>query len=404
MHIIKLAVIFLVLIGALWLKRPLYQAILAGILAAAVLYGISPGSWGGLVAKVFTDWNSLSILVILYLITFLQRILEKRSLMKAAQQDLDSLFHNRRVNAAVAPMFVGLLPSAAAMILCGDIVKESTAGYLDKKEQAFVTTWFRHIPESSLPTYSSVLLMGSLAGVPIPEFLRGMALPVLCLFILGYFPYIRRLPRETGQSSTERQNKFGCLWGIIKHLWTLLAILALILVGGWPVEAAVAVVLLMAVIAYGFRWQELKPMFIQAFEVKMQLNTLLILVFKEFLACTGCLQALPDFFTGLPIPAYLVFSLLFFFGGLLSGTNGIIVLGTGMAFSALPQGGMPLMVLMMCMCHAASQVSPTHICIAVAAEYYGVTFGDIVKKTLPRIFIFCALMIGYYQLLLLFSW
>ncbi len=76
-------------------------------------------------------------------------MLEARSQIKLAGQDLDGLFHNRRVNAAGASMFIGLLPSAAAMLLCGNIVKEATEGYLKPREQAFVTSWFRHIPEST---------------------------------------------------------------------------------------------------------------------------------------------------------------------------------------------------------------------------------------------------------------
>ena len=47
-------------------------------------------------------------------------MLEARSQIHLVQQDLNWLFHNRRVNAAGVPLFIGLLPSAAAMILCGD--------------------------------------------------------------------------------------------------------------------------------------------------------------------------------------------------------------------------------------------------------------------------------------------
>ena len=75
----------------------------------------------------FMNQGSLSVLVSLYLITYLQRMLEARSQIHLVQQDLNWLFHNRRVNAAGVPLFIGLLPSAAAMILCGDIVKEASS-------------------------------------------------------------------------------------------------------------------------------------------------------------------------------------------------------------------------------------------------------------------------------------
>jgi len=398
-HMLKLLAIFLAIVVVLALKRPLYQAILAGLLATALLYQISPLRCLQLTVRVFTSWSSMSILVVLYLITFLQRMMEQRQLLRLAQQDLNGLFHNRRINASIVPLFIGLLPSAAAMILCGDIVKEATGGYLDRKEQAFVTNWFRHIPESSLPTYAAVLLMSQLSGVPIPPFMLGMVVPVIVLALLGYLPYLRRLPRDPGTPPSEHRGKDAL--HLLQHVWTLAAILVLILALGVPVVWSVGIVIVAALFVYRFRWPEIKSMLRSAVEPKMLGNTFLVLVFKEFVSFTGILKALPDFFSGLPVPMYLVFALLFFVGGVVSGSNGIIAMGTPIAFAAIPGAGVPLMVLLMCMCHAASQVSPVHVCLVVATEYFGVSLGDLAKKTLPISLLFCVLMIGYYHLLLL---
>lgn len=164
--------------------------------------------------------------------------------------------------------------------------------------------------------------------------------------------------------------------------------------------SSVAMVIIIALPIYRFPWEEIKPMFRSAFEKRMIGNTFLILVFKEFIDYTGVIHTLPKFFGQFPIPMFMVFSLLFFFGGIVSGASGIIVLGTAMAFSAIPNAGMPLMVLLMCICHAASQVSPTHVCLAVITEYFDITMGDLVRKTLPIICIFMTIILAYYQLLL----
>lgn len=113
------------------------------------------------------------------------------------------------------------------------------------------------------------------------------------------------------------------------------------------------------------------------------------------------MENLPTALATLPIPTYLVFALLFFVGGVISGTNGIIALGTPLAFAAI-DGGMPLMVLLMCMCHAASQVSPTHVCLVVASDYFHISLGELIRKTLPVALAFCVLMIVYYNILILF--
>lgn len=380
------------------LHRPLYQAVTCGLALTVLLYRIPLLTALGQAAGVYTNWDSLSVLVSLYLITYLQRMLEAKNQLKLAQHDLNGLFHNRRINAAGAPLFIGLLPSAAAMLLCGNIVKEATEGYLKPKEQAFVTSWFRHIPESTLPTYASVLLMSNISAVPLGRFLPGMAVPVLVLGLLGYFPYLRRLPRDPGTPPSE--NRRRDLLGLFQHLWTILLILVLILACGLSVVPAVAVVICAAAASYRFRPAELLHMLRSAFEPALLLNTFLVLVLKEFISYTGVLEELPAAMSTLPIPAYLIFALLFFAGGIISGTNGIIAMGTALAFAAV-DGGMPLMVLLMCMCHAASQVSPTHICLLVACDYFHITLGDLIRKTLPRALAFCGLMIGYYNLLLL---
>ncbi|MBO4991971.1 MAG: DUF401 family protein [Firmicutes bacterium] len=399
MQLLSLAIVFVAIIVLLGLRRPLYQAISGGLVLMVLLFHIPLTAAISGILNVFTNWGSFSILVSLYLVTYLQRILEARSQIKLAQQDLNGLFHNRRVNATGAPMFIGLLPSAAAMILCGDIMKDATEGYLEPKEQAFVTNWIRHIPESTLPTYSGVLLMATLSGLPLPTFTLHMIVPVIVLVLLGYFPYIHRLPKDPGTPVSE--NRVRDAFQLFAHLWSLLLILVLILVFDLSIVPSILISIVACLFVYRFRFDELRPMFRSAFEKKLLSNTFLVLVLKEFISYTGVLKTLPDLLEGLAIPTYIVFALMFFLGGIISGSNGIIALGTPLAFAAIPDGGVPLMVLLMCMSHAASMVSPTHVCSVVAADYFGISLGQLIRKTIPTALLFCVLMLIYYNVLLL---
>lgn len=401
-EVAKLAAVFLIIIVILWIKRPLYQAVLAGIAASIILFGISAFQSVRLFVDVVTSWKSMSILFVFYFITFLQRILEKRSQIKLAQKDLNRIFNNRRINASIAPFFIGLLPSAAAMILCGDIVKESSEGYLDAKEQAFVANWYRHIPESTLPTYPGVILMSTLAGVALSEFIVGMIIPVITLAVLGYVAYLRKLPKDTGNEE-ESTNKLKDFCMLFVHLWSLLTIIFLIIAFKLSTLLSVFIVIIASILIYKIKWTELRPMFKGAIEPKMLGNMFLVLVLKEFVTYTGTIYMLPDFFSMFPIPMYMIFALLFFFGCLITGSSGIIALGTTLAFTAIPEGGMPLMVLLMCICHGASLLSPTHVCLVIISDYFNITLGELIRKTLPVVLTFCILMIGYYNILLLLS-
>lgn len=315
MQIVYLGIVFAVIIILLAFKRPLYQAILGGLLATILFYRIPPMEIANRTFQVLTTWSSFSVLLSLYLITFLQRILESRGQIRLAQQNLNAVFHNRRVNIIGACLFIGLLPSAASMILCSDIVKEATDGYLKPKEQAFVSSWFRHIPESALPTYTAVLIS-----------------------------------------------------------------------------------ILLSIAVYRVTAAELRQFCVSAFEKKMLGNTFLVLVLKEFLSYTGVLLLLPDAMAALPLPTYLIFALLFFVATVVSGSTAAIAMGTPLAFSAIP-GGAPLMVYLMCVAHAASQISPTHVCLVVASDYFHVTLGNLVKKTLPASIAFVLFMTIYYNVL-----
>ena len=97
----------------------------------------------------------------------------------------------------------------------------------------------------------------------------------------------------------------------------------------------------------------------------------------------------------------MMFALLFLVGGIMSGAHGIMALGVPMAFAAMPDGGLPLMILLGCFAHAASQMSPTHICLAITVDYFKINMGDLIKKTAPCALLFCTFAVLYYQFLLM---
>lgn len=397
MEVLGLCAIFAVIIAVLALGRPLYEAMAAGLLATALLFRIPLPECLKMPAALFTRWDAVAILLSLYLITWLQAMMEARSLIKLAQADLNGLFHNRRVNAGGASLFMGLMPSAAATLLCGDIVKDSAGDYLSPRDQAFIASWFRHIPESTLPTYTGVLLMASLSGVALPGFLACMTVPLVILVLLGRHFGLRKLPKDPGTPVS--RNRPMDLVHLVQHLWPLVLILTLILALGMGVVPAVLTAIAALTLIGRFSPRELLPMLPAAFDWKLLLNTYVVLVLKEYIAYTGVLNLLPELLGQLPIPSFLIFALLFFLGGIVSGTNAIIALGTPLAFAAIPDGGAPLMALLMCMCHAASQISPTHVCLAVATDYFHISMGQLIRKTIPVSLLFGGLMLLYYLLL-----
>ncbi|MDD3193098.1 MAG: DUF401 family protein [Oscillospiraceae bacterium] len=394
---VKLALIFVSIIVLLKFKIPLSGAIGAGSVLTVLLYGIPI-----LDALLITGQSMISeatIMVILncYLITFLQRMMELRGHLDLAQRSLSRLFNSRRVNASIAPVFIGLLPSPGAIFIAGSMVDAACGDYISKEDKTFVASFFRHIPESFLPTYSSIILACQLTGVQMGAFVLGMVPMVACLLLLGYLFYLRRVPKDTGEPPTT--DKLADLQSLCRSLWTIAVIILLIIAFNVPVYLATIGVIIVYFFTSHFTWWEIKPFFLSALEARIVINTFVVMIFKDLLTHTNVITALPGLFEALPIPSFLIFGLIFFVGTIVAGSTAIITLCLPMAFTAIPGAGMPLMVFLMSCTYTAMQISPTHLCLTLACEHFKTDFGALVKRTLPVIGIFYLILTGYYLLL-----
>lgn len=399
MDIIKLVLIFSCIVIVIKLKKPLYASIFAGILGTILLYGINPLQSIKLMKNGALSLDTINLILAFYSITFLQRMMEKREHLMLAEKSLSNLFNSRRVNAMVAPFIIGLLPSAGAVLIASPIVDNAGGDYISKEEKTFITSYFRHISESFLPTYSTILLALNLSGIDMTAFVLAMLPMVVVLFLLGYFIHVKKMPKDTGLK--ESNGKSQEVKNLIISLWPIGLTIAIILVFKIPVYYAVFPVIILSFVLNKFSFEEIKPMFISAIERKLILTTIVIMMFKEILTFTGVIQRLPGYFSALPIPPVIIFMLIFFFGTLVAGAQGMIAISLPLAYATIPNGGLALMILIMCTTYIAMQISPTHICLAIVVEHYGTSFIDLVKKTMPIVLIFTVVSSLYSYLLYL---
>lgn len=400
MDILKILVVFAIIIVVTAMKKPLMVAVAAATVGTVLIYRLSLGVVWQAFLQGAIGKTTIETLVVFYAITFLQRMMEKRNNLANSQVALNGLFNNRRINASVAPFLLGCLPAASTVLICGPIVRDSVGDSLTDPEKAAVTSYFRHISESFLPTYTTIFIAISLTNgaVSASTFIIAMLPMVAALYITGYLVYLRRVPKETGMVSDQPKSYYWKL--LVQSIWPIALSIALILLFKMPVYVAVAICILLNVFVNHFTPGELAPFVRTAFEGRLMLSTWLVMIFKEVLASTGAVEALPSFFSTLPIPGYLVYALIFFFGAVVVGTQGIIVLCMPMAMASLGGGpALALFILLMSMDYVASQVSPVHICLTLCAEDYKVSLGSMIYKTLPMVLVFTVLSFGYYFLL-----
>lgn len=398
---IGILVIFGVMILLLYLTKKLYLGIIGGIIATIVYFGIPLSKVVEVTSVSFSKWQTYSMLLILYAITFLQRLMERGGDIIKAQKAMDAVSGNRRINTCLSPIIMGFLPSAAIVKLCGDIVNESAGDYLDIEEKTFVASYYRHIAESFLPTYTSILLALSLSGVPTASFLTGMLPMVFVQIALGYFFYLRKMPVDTGVAPSDNKRRDVLIF--LKGLWPILAIIVLILLFKIQILYAILAVEAVYIIINKVPLGSIPKMLVNAFEFKLMSNMVSIFIFRDIMSCTTIIEDMPELFSRLPFPQFLIYMLIFFIGSIVGGSNMIVSLAVPLACAAIPDGGMPLIVLLNCTAYIAMQISPTHICLEIICDHFGVSMGALIKKTMPVLVCFLFISAGYYLLLRTFA-
>ncbi|MFA7411374.1 MAG: DUF401 family protein [Tissierellaceae bacterium] len=334
MEALKLLLVFIVIMVVMGLRRPLYVSIASGILATIILYRVNiiDGIKAMYISAVSLD--TLYLILAFYTITFLQRLLEDRNHLILAEKSLSNLFNSRRINAMVAPFVIGMLPSPGAVLIAGPIVDKAGEDYVTTKEKAFITTYYRHISESFMPTYAQILLAVNLSGINMTYFVLGMIPLVFVLFILGYIFYVRKIPKETGLP--ESKNKKQDIINIFISLWSIALTTIIILIFNIQVYLAVIPVAILSIFLNRFKWQEIKPMFVTAFDTKLALSTIVIMMFKGVIAYTGIIENLPVYFAALPIHPAFIFALIFLFGTIVAGSQAMVAIAIPLAFATIP--------------------------------------------------------------------
>lgn len=397
MDLIKLVIVFAVVIGLVANKKSMSTAVIIGSIACWILYKI-PANVGAItVANTVTSLTVLKMIGVMYVITFMQRMMEKKNAINTARDGLSGLFNSRWVNCAAAPIFIGLLPSPNAAFIAGDMVEASASEYLSKEEMAVTTSYFRHVSEAFLPTYQNIILALAITGYSASQFVIGMIPMVIVLIVLGILFFLKgKVPNKTGEANTTDKKEDIKK---VAELWPILATIVLIVAFNVDTLYAAIRVIVVYFFVGKFKVGDVAPFFVSAFESKIVFNTLAVYIFKNFLELSGAIKLLPGFFSQFPIPTFLIFVLIFLFGTLVAGSMTMTASVLPVAMESVPNAGLPLVCLLMMISYIAMQISPTHICLSIVSEHFDVSLGDMVKKTIPLLVVFTIIAIAYYLLL-----
>lgn len=398
-EILKLALVFLVIITCVLLKRSIGEAMGMAILCVIITYGIPVKQAAVLMGTSVYEKETLLLIGNFLLVTFIQRIMEKRGLLERAELALERLSGNRRLVCMVAPVVIGFLPAAGAVNICGKIVDDTVGDDLTVEEKTFVASYYRHISESFSPTYSGILLALTITGVSAGAFVAGMVPLVIILLILGNVFYLRKFDKKykgvrKGYSKAEE-------WKQLWHcFWPLVISVLVVVIFNLSVIMVLPIVILVAIIIYRLTGKEIIEYAKSSVEIRVIINTVLLMMFRNVLMYTGVIERLPSFFEGSFFPEFAVYGIIMLIGTFMAGANAMTVLILPLAFSRVADAGVSMLIFLMSISYAVMQIAPSHICLTIATEYFKVSWLDLVKKTLPVIGIFLAVIVIYYMFLI----
>ncbi|MCL2496664.1 MAG: DUF401 family protein, partial [Clostridiales bacterium] len=209
--------------------------------------------------------------------------------------------------------------------------------------------------------------------------------------------YLRKLPKERPAISNSGQGKL--LTALLASLWPLLILIVLMLALDIKVYIATALILTSLIIVEHIPIRQLPRLFWESTNLRLLLTVILVIAFKDMLMLCGVMDILPAAIASLPIPAFLIFSLMAL---LISAITGMTLASVGIALPLALAGvsdPLPITVLILLSAYCGVQITPMHLCITMAAEYLHADLRRVLLKSLPPYLFIYTLSICLYLLL-----
>jgi len=410
------------------LKVPLAAAILAGAVAAGLLFRTAPLELLRILAVGAIQPKTLGLLAIVVILLVLSEAMRQGGRLEEIVERVRLLLRRPAAAMAALPAVIGLLPMPGGALFSAPMV-EAAAG-TDRPSGAALSAvnyWYRHIWEFWWPLYPGVILAVDISKVGWGAFI-AFNLPLTLFMTLGGLWTLRALHpnlRAVGPlapAGTKRRLLAAAspIW-LVLVIWALLKLVLLLTFGAAPTgqgadpavralhqygPIAVALVASLAVTARQDRlgWRGLGKVFATKRIYALGVLVLAVRVFQHVLDAVHAPAVIGDELEALGVPVELVVALLPFIAGLVTGlavgfvgTSFPIVLGLVYASQAGPIH--PYVVLAYACGHLGQMMSPLHLCQVVSNRYFTTGSAPVYRRILPAAGITAVAVAAYFVLL-----
>jgi len=414
--LIKLAGIFILIVVLIRRRFSIGTALTTGAVVMGLWFRLSPFKLAGSMARCLASERTVTLCVVIALILVLSHAMEQTGQMKRLLEAFRGISNNPRLNLAIFPALIGLLPMPGGAVFSAPMVHEMSHNEaLTPEHKTLINYWFRHIWEFSWPLYPGVILTSALSGIDLWTFVLAQLPLTLVSACTGYVVLLRPIPLKQEGAKVESNANYSIF---MKELMPLIVVVAGALLLGsllylfgrtWPVLREVKkeiplVVALVASVWWVGRWNRLPfervwGLFFDKSLVSMIFMIVGVLVFQGVLHDSQAISEISKTLTASHVPVVLVIVILPFLVGSIAGITVAFVGATfPIVFSLLASYGMTdqgsimdinyvstpgnhvlaYTILAFISGYLGVLLSPLHICLILTCEFF--------KTTLPKIY------------------
>jgi|GEM_PF-380072 len=401
-------------------KRPLYQAMAAGVAVAALAAGRPPAETFVLLWQGLSSRQTLELVFAVGLISLLSRMLRDMGFLENLMKATIGLLKSAKITMVIIPFLIGLFPVVGGAIISAPLVDElGQRLQLSGKVKTSANLIFRHAVFYFSPFNPALILIAGLTGIEVQEMLRYLFPLGIVNIAAGYFLYLhgaaekeagtgedtgtatntataagraagraagkaagRNTDRDTGATAGSGDTGGSANPGLPQKLYSLLFY-------GAPLFASLVPFLLLRLplllsllagvataLLLGDR-KDIRPreIFIHGPNPLLMLGIAGIMVFQSLVVNLEGVFALVESISKSGIPLFLLFIILPFMLGWVSASFSIAVgITVPILFPLLQHSGQEVFYLLLLYTSGFTSyfISPVHLCQIVSNSYFNV--------------------------------
>ena len=361
-----------------------------GMLAISLIIGLLSGMSSFSVLKESTKAalhrDTLELVGIIILVTFLGNLLKERGQLEQLMRSLESLIRLPRVSIIIPSTLIGLLPMPGGALLSAPMVDEPGDRMgLSPETKTFLNYWFRHVWEYSWPLYPGVIIASGVLDVPIREIIIHLFPLTLAAIASGAIFGLTKLPSGLATSSAQKQKsktQYHGLRDLLVSTWPILAVILLVIIFKLEYIIALLIIIIVLVALGHLQSQKIGRALKRSLSLEMILLIVSLMIFKRILQSSGALVSITDFLGKMGIsPLILLFGTPFLVG-ILTGMSVAFVGGTFpllVPFITQSEPNFGYVMLAYVGGFSGVLLSPVHLCLLFTTEYFRADFKKVYR-------------------------